>query len=158
MKKEKTDYTVLCYIGIGVCALLILLPPIFRLAFEKPPVVVVDTDYQRLSCSTADTGEIVTMSYKGNGSDIGQVQYTFVTDAESFKAKQLKDDMERSYNMTRRMSEDEKKMTYTISSQGSSGVLDQSDIMVLSIEVRQNIELQQQYYEDLEFNCQIQKL
>lgn len=158
MKKEKTDYSILCYVGIVVCAIFILLPPIFRVAFERPPEVVVDTDYQQLSCSTADTGEIVVMSYKGNGSDIGQVKYTFVTDAESFRAKQLKDDMERSYNMTRRMSEDEKQMTYLITAQGTSGVLDQADIMVLAVEVRQDIELQKQYYEQLSFKCQISKL
>ena len=158
MKNKKTDYTILCYIGIGVCALFILLPPIFRKAFKRPPEVVVDTDYQQLSCSTADTGEIVVMSYKGNNSDISQVKYTFVTDAESFKAKQLKDDMERSYNMTRRMSEDEKQMTYVISAQGSSVLLDQSDLMTLAVEVRQDITLQKQYYEQLGFTCQISKL
>ena len=94
-KKETSDKSILCFVGIFVCLLFIVLPPLFRKVFPKPVNIVVDSDYTQLSCYTEDNGERVIMNYKGEEKNIGQVKYTFVMDAESFRANLLKTDMEK---------------------------------------------------------------
>ncbi len=158
MKKEKTDYSILCYIGIFVCLVLIILPPLFRKILKAEPVIVVDSDYQQMNCNTDDNSEVIVVNYKGENNDIGQIKYTFVTDSETFRGSQLKKDMERSYNLSRRENEENRTMTYLLSSTGESGTLDQEDLAILSVELRQTPELQKAYYEQNGFKCSITKL
>ena len=53
-KKEASDKSLLCIIGIFICVLFIVLPPLFRKVFPKPVDIIVDSDYRQLSCYTAD--------------------------------------------------------------------------------------------------------
>ena len=159
-KKETSDKSILCFVGIFVCLLFIVLPPLFRKVFPKPVNIVVDSDYTQLSCYTEDNGERVIMNYKGEDKNIGQVKYTFVMDAESFRANLLKTDMERSYNLTKTANEDDNTMMYVISpSEGSTNnTLDSNDLLILSIELKQLPEAQKGYYENLGFTCSLSDL
>ena len=159
-KKEASDKSLLCFVGIFVCVLFIVLPPLFRKVFPKPVNIVVDSDYTQLSCYTEDNGERVIMNYKGEDKNIGQVKYTFVMDAESFRANLLKTDMERSYNLTKTANEDDNTMMYVISpSEGSTNnTLDSNDLLILSIELKQLPEAQKGYYENLGFTCSLSDL
>lgn len=159
-KKETSDKSLLCFVGIFVCLLFIVLPPLFRKVFPKPIEVVVDTDYKQLSCYTSDNGERVIINYKGDEAEIGQIKYTFVMDAESFRAKLLKNDMERSYNLTKKANEEDNTMMYVISPTEESGsnILDSNDLLILSIELKQLPEAQKGYYENLGFTCSLTDL
>lgn len=159
-KKEASDKSILCFVGIFVCLLFIVLPPLFRKVFPKPVDIVVDSDYTQLSCYTGDNGERVIMNYKGEDKNIGQVKYTFVMDSETFRANLLKTDMERSYNLTKTPNEDDNTMMYVISpSEGSTNnTLDSNDLLILSIELKQLPEAQKGYYENLGFTCSLSEL
>ena len=160
MKKKNSDKTVLCYVGIVICLLFIIIPPTLRVLKPKQEVIVVDTDYRQLSCSSSDNGEIIVINYKGEENQIGQLKYTFVMDAENFMANVLKSDMERSYNLARRENEDNNTMTYVISPSvdGNDNVLDSSDMLILSVELKQNPTNQKEYYEKLGFSCSLSDL
>ncbi len=159
-KKEASDKSLLCIVGIFICVLFIVLPPLFRKVFPKPADIVVDSDYRQLSCYTADNGERVIMNYKGEETNIGQVKYTFVMDAESFRAKLLKTDMERSYNLTKTPNEEDNTMMYVISptDDSTSNIIDSNDLLLLSIELKQMPQDQKGYYEKLGFTCSLTDL
>jgi hypothetical protein len=160
MKKESSDKSLLCIIGIFVCSLFIILPPVFRKAFPKEETVTVESNYRQMNCSSPDNGEIIVVNYKGKDSQIGQLKYTFVMDSETFRAKLLKTDMERSYNLSRKANEDNNTMTYVISptSEGTDNVLDANDLLILSIELKQSPNDQKVYYEKLGFTCSLADL
>ena len=161
MKKKDSDYTVFCYIGIFLCLVFIILPPLFRKVLAKPTPVVVETDYVQLQCSTSDNGEIVVMSYRGEQQDkIGQIEYTYVLDAETFRASQLKEDMEKSIYHSKKINEDNNTMTLLISPTNPDEVnyLDNEITYNLSPEIIQNPNNQKQYYEELGFSCEMSKL
>ena len=160
MKKKNSDKTVLCYIGIVVCLLFIIVPPVLRKIVPKQEIIVVDTDYRQMNCSSSDNGELIVINYKGDDFQIGQIKYTFVMDAETFRANVLKTDMERSYNLSRREDADNNTMTYVLSPlvDGNDNVLDSSDLYILSVELKQNPDNQKEYYEKLGFSCSISSL
>ena len=159
-KKETSDKSFLCFAGIFLCLLFIVLPPLFRKVFPKPVNIVVDSDYTQLSCYTEDNGERVIMNYKGEEKNIGQVKYTFVMDAESFRANLLKTDMERSYNLTKTPNEEDNTMMYVISptEESSSNIIDSNDLLLLSIELKQMPQDKKGYYEKLGFTCSLTDL
>lgn len=161
MKKKDSDYTVFCYIGIFLCLVFIILPPLFRKVLAKPTPVVVETDYVQLQCSTSDNGEIVVMSYRGEQQEkIGQMKYTYVMDAETFRASQLKEDMEKSGYVSHRENEDNNTMTLIISPPHPEDInyLDPEVIYNISAELQQNPQKQKEYYEELGFTCEISRL
>ena len=160
MKKNDTsDKSLLCFVGIFICLLFIVLPPVFRKAFPKEVDVTLDIDYRQMNCHTSDNGEIIIVNYKGEEPAIGQIKYTFVMDSETFRANLLKTDMERSDNLSKRMNEDNNTMTYIISpSAEGNKVLDPNDLLILSIELKQLPENQKQYYEKLGFTCSLTDL
>ena len=161
MKKKDSDYTVFCYIGIFLCLVFIILPPLFRKVLAKPAPVVVETDYVQLQCSTSDNGEIVVMSYRGEQQEkIGQIKYTHVLDAETFRASQLKEDMEKNTHHSRKINEDNNTMTILISPDNPNEVnyLETEITYNISPELLQNPQNQKEYYEQLGFTCEITKL
>ena len=159
-KKESSDKSLLCIVGIFLCLAIIIMPPMFRKLMPKQETKVVENDYKQLNCHTPENDEIIVINYKGKDFGIGQLKYTFVMDSETFRAKLLKTDMERSYNLSRKANEDNNTMTYVISptSEGTDNVLDANDLLILSIELKQSPNDQKVYYEKLGFTCSLADL
>ena len=164
-KKESSDKSLLCVVGIFLCLAIIVMPPLFRKLMPKQETVVIENDYRQLNCHTQDNSEIVVVNYKGEAYEIGQIKYTFVQAKEgeekTYAANMLKNDMARSYNLSRKLNEDNNTMTYILSplESGGTNTLDPNDLLLLSIELKQTPpETQKQYYEKLGFTCSVTDL
>ena len=171
-KKETSDKSLLCVVGIFVCLVFIILPPVLRKAMPKQEQIVIENDYSSLNCHTADNSEVIVVNYKGKDYGIGQMKYTYTmksteeneegtTTTPEYKAALLKSDMERSYNLEKIENREKNTMTYILSPLKSSetNTIDPNDLLLLSIELKQiPPENQKQYYEKLGFECSISDL
>ena len=88
------------------------------------------------------------------------MKYTYVMDAETFRASQLKEDMEKSGYVSHRENEDNNTMTLIISPPHPEDInyLDPEVIYNISAELQQNPQKQKEYYEELGFTCEISRL
>ena len=163
-KKESSDKSLLCIVGIFLCLAIIIMPPMFRKLMPKQETKVVENDYKQLNCHTPENDEIIVINYKGKDFGIGQLKYTYVKPAEGetreYKASLLKNDMQRSYNLDETKNAEHNTVTIVLSPLPGSdtNTLDSNDLLLLSIELKQAPENQKDYYEKLGFSCSITDL
>ena len=163
-KKETSDKSLLCVAGIFVCLAIIIMPPLFRKLMPKQETTVVTNDYVQLNCHTPENDEIIVVNYKGKDYGIGQLKYTYVKpnegETKEYKAKILKTDMERSYNLDTTENAEHRTVTYVLSpiQDSQTNTLDSNDLLLLSIELKQAPENQKNYYEKLGFSCSVTDL
>ncbi len=160
MKKENTQgMKILCYFGIIICLVLIVVPPVLRKVMPKPKEDNTPKEkYTLLACNTSDNGEVVVYSYYTEELQIGQVKYTFVEDAENFIANNLKQDLERLdilAVLVQNPGEPDRRQLLLKPADSSSNVLSSDELKGLREELKRAPISQKEYYEGLDFTCKI---
>jgi hypothetical protein len=122
--KSHSKQDTLCYIGIGVLAILIFIPPIFRVIFASsiPKSTIEEVTYMSVSCKTAffdDDGKIVSEIIESNyrqGEILDmKVQFLYDNPSPKFAEIQLKDFEELSKKHKEfSMKKEKQKVTFSI--------------------------------------------